>query len=449
VSVGIASSFDYAFSAVGRARRSCRIRIGASPPAAYGRAVNRSISSRALPASVIAALIAVSAAGQARAQETTAAAATRTAAIEQAQAQKATTLHTFKPGKVEQVLDRVEDVLVTGGLHVHPFFQSAYAGGGFTLGAGYITHVSAYNVLDVRGSITFSGYKRIEAAFVAPRLFDRRATLSLLGGWREATHFGFYGIVTENTSKQNRANYSFDQPYGSADIAFRPTRRLFALLAGVEVSQWNQGAGSGAAPSVDEVYTPATLQGLGSDPVYLHSHAGAEIDWRPSPGYARTGGAYSIVFHDFRDQDDTFGFRRTDYDAVQHLPILREAWVLSLHGRLELANAAGGQTIPFFMLPALGGGSSLRGYASWRFRDLNSLLLQADWRVLANRFLDMAVFYDAGRVSARRSDLASGHLKSDYGIGFRLHSPLATPLRIEFAKSNEGLALVFSSKAAF
>ena len=49
-----------------------------------------------------------------------------------------------------------------------------------------------------------------------------------------------------------------------------------------------------------------------------------------------------------------------------------------------------GQEIPFFMLPALGGGSSLRGFTSWRFRDRNSLLLQAEWRVIVNRFLDMA-----------------------------------------------------------
>ena len=62
---------------------------------------------------------------------------------------------------------------------------------------------------------------------------------------------------------------------------------------------------------------------------------------------------------------------------------------------------------------------------------------------------DMALFYDAGRVAARRSDLTSGPLKSDYGLGFRFHSAANTPLRIEVAKSNEGLRLVFSSKAAF
>ncbi len=72
----------------------------------------------------------------------------------------------------------------------HPFFQSAYSGGGFTLGAGYLKHVGAYNTLDLRGSITPSGYKRTEAQFLAPALFGRQATLSLLGGWREATQVG-------------------------------------------------------------------------------------------------------------------------------------------------------------------------------------------------------------------------------------------------------------------
>jgi Omp85 superfamily domain len=374
--------------------------------------------------------------------------ATRTAVIEQSQTEKAGQLHPFEPGKVEAFLDKAEATLLTGQLHVHPFFESAYAGGGFTLGAGYVTRVSAYNLLDLRGSFTFKGYKRIEAAFLAPRLFDRRATLTALGGWREATDVGFYGIGTSQTSKADRASYRFDQPYASAVLDVWPTRELVFLRGGLEVSQWNQGAGHGA-PTVDEVYTPASLPGLGASPIYLHSQAGAGIDSRPSPGYARRGGSYSITFHDFRDDGGAFGFRRTDYEAIQHVPILRDAWVLSLHGRLELANAANGQSIPFFMLPSLGGGSSLRGFSSWRFRDRNALLLQADWRVLVNRFMDVALFYDAGRVADRRSDLTEGPLKSDYGLGFRLHGALATPLRIEFARSNEGLALVFSSKAAF
>jgi hypothetical protein len=373
----------------------------------------------------------------------------RAAGIEQAQAQKSQNLHPYEPGRVESILDDVEAMLFTGRLKLHPFFESAYAGGGFTLGAGYQNHVSSYNILDLRGSYTISGYKRIEAAFLAPRMFDRHGSLTVIGGWREATQVGFYGTGTENTSKANRANYQFDQPYGSAMLDYWPTRKLLLLSGAVDLSTWNQGPGEGSAPSVDEVYTPATLPGLGASPTYLHSQATIGLDSRPSPGYARYGGFYRITFHDYHDNDKQFGFRQTDYEAIQHVPILRDTWVLSLHGRLELANAANEQAIPFFMLPALGGGSSLRGFASWRFRDLNAMLLQAEWRVLANRFLDMALFYDAGKVSARRSDLTDGPLKSDYGLGFRLHGPLATPLRIEFARSNEGLAIVFSSKSSF
>jgi hypothetical protein len=374
---------------------------------------------------------------------------TRAATIEETQAAKAAATHPYEPNEVEKWVDRFETHFVNGPLQLHPFFNSAYSGGGFTLGAGYAFHPSSYSILDVRGSITFSGYKRIEAAYVAPRLFNRRGTFSATGGWREATQVGFYGIGTENTSKNNRANYSFDQPYGSAYLDFWPTRKLLFLRGGVEISQWRQGPGSGDDPSVDEVYTPETLQGLGAKPTYVHSEGTVAIDSRPAPGYARRGGFYGVTLHDFHDTGGEFGFREVDYDAIQHIPLLRDTWVLSLHGRVETAASTDNQTIPFFMLPSIGGGSSLRGFASWRFRDLNSLLLQADWRVLANRFLDMALLYDAGRVAARVSDLTNTPLKSDYGLGFRFHGPITTPLRIDFVHSNEGFRMVFSSSAAF
>jgi outer membrane translocation and assembly module TamA len=105
--------------------------------------------------------------------------------------------------------------------------------------------------------------------------------------------------------------------------------------------------------------------------------------------------------------------------------------------------------IPFFMLPSVGGGSSLRGYSSWRYRDRHSLVAQAEWRIMVNRFLDMAFFYDAGKVTSRRSDLDFDGLKNDFGLGFRFHGPFATPLRIEVAKSREGIALVFASTPIF
>ena len=68
---------------------------------------------------------------------------------------------------------------------------------------------------------------------------------------------------------------------------------------------------------------------------------------------------------------------------------------------------------------------------------------------MVNRFIDTAVFYDAGKVTAHTSDLNLDHLKNDYGIGLRLHGPFATPLRIDFAKSNEGFSIVWAASAIF
>ena len=374
--------------------------------------------------------------------------ATRASQIEEARAEKAAAAHPYKPGAAEKYLDYAQNYLTGGQLHWHPFFNSAYAGGGFTMGAGYLQHVGSFNVLDVRGSITPSGYKRIEAAFTAPGLVRRRVNLSLVGGWREATQVGFFGTGT-STSKESRVNYGFKQPYGAAALDLFPARRLLVLRAGFEASQWEQTPGSGSAPSIETVYTPATLTGLGATITYLHTQGTVGIDSRPSPGYARRGGFYGVTFHDFADPDNVYGFKQVDYEAIQHLPLLREAWVLSLRGLVQTTTVKNGEQVPFFMLPANGGGSDLRGFSSWRFRDRNSVLVQAEWRIMVNRYLDTAVFFDAGKVEAHRSDLNLDGLKTDGGFGIRFHGPLATPLRIDFAKGNEGLSIVFGASAVF
>jgi len=372
---------------------------------------------------------------------------TRAGLLAQEQAQKATELHPYVPGKAEHYIDYAEQILTTG-LKFHPFFTSAYSGGGFTVGAGYRTFVGSYNSVDVRGSITPSGYKRVEAEFLAPRLFDRRGVLSVVGGWREATQVGFYGLGTA-TDESARANYGFQQPYGTATLTVRPRRRFFLLQARAEASQWEQTPGSGSHPSVEQVYTPETLTGLGAKVTYLHSQGTLGLDSRQSPGYARRGGFLGVTFHDFTDPDNRYGFKQIDYEALQHIPILREAWVLSFRGAVSTTGLKSGEQIPFFMLPSVGGGSSLRGFSSWRFRDRNSMELQAEWRVMVNRYIDTAVFYDTGKVTARTADLNFDGLKNDYGIGIRFHGPLATPLRIDFALGGEGFHIVWSSSAVF
>jgi len=391
-------------------------------------------------------ILAVGAATSVRAQEPEA--TSREAEIERLQAEKVGTLHPYIPGKMEGLLNRAEDILVNGVPSWHPSFESAYYGGGITVGAGYARHVSPYNMVDVRGSYTILGYKRIEAEFTAPRLFHRRGSLSVLGGWREATQAAFYGLGM-GTSQDDRADFDFRQPYGSANLTFWPTRRLLMLAGGVELSQWSQRPADGSFPSVETIYSPQTLPGLGTRTTYLHSQGTVGFDWRTSPGYSRRGGFYGVTLHDYHDKDAQFGFRQIDYEAIQHFPIFREAWVISLHALARTTSDKTDQHVPFFLLPYVGGGSTLRGFISHRFRDQNALALQAEWRIMVNRFMDTAFFYDAGKVAAHKADLDFNGLKSDFGFGVRFHGPTATPLRIEVAKSPEGLAVVFATTAIF
>jgi hypothetical protein len=368
--------------------------------------------------------------------------------IEQAQAEKVKTLHPYPVTKGERIMNKVEDITVNGGLHWHPFFENAYAGGGFALGAGYMHHVSPYNLIDVRGSYSIRAYKRAEVEFMAPRMFQRRGTLSFLAGFREAGQVGYYGTGNDS-QKDNRANFGFQTWYGSAMTLIRPTRRLLTLGGGLELTEIKEEPGEGSAPSVDTVYTPATLPGLDSRITYLHTQGTVALDWRPSPGYSRRGGYYGVTFHDYADTDKRFGFQQVNYEIIQNIPILRETWVLSLRALAETTWLKGDQEIPFFMLPSLGGGSNLRGYTSWRFRDRNSLLLQGEWRIMVNRYLDTAFFYDTGKVAALTEDLNLDGLHHDFGFGVRFHGPISTPLRIDLAKSSEGLVLVFATSAAF
>ena len=393
-----------------------------------------------------AATLSVAPAGRALAQ-TPADADTRAGRIAAEEQAKAKELKPYGPNTAEVWVKKLEEQFLTGSLRWHPFFDSAYSGGGFTLGAGYVTPVGDYNSLDLRGSYTLERLQaRSRREFVAPRLFDRRGTLSVLGGWREATQVGFYGIGT-GTRRRTTAPTTAS---GSRTRSAIARRAADAQLAGAARRASSTRSGSSAraraaCPSVEEVYTPETLPGLGAEVTYLHTQGTRRARLAH---LARLLAARRLLRRHgcttYADADDRFGFRQVDYEAIQHIPILRDAWVLSLHGaRRDHATRTTASEIPFFMLPALGGGSSLRGFPSWRFRDRNSLLLQAEWRVLVNRFFDTAIFYDAGKVTGRRSDLDLDGLKNDYGIGFRFHGPAATPLRIELAKSNEGLALVF------
>ncbi len=404
--------------------------------------------SRASRVLALAALVGVTlAAGTAAGQPAESSPPTRAEVIAAAQADKARVLRPHQPGPAERLVTKAEQYLVSGVVRWHPFFGTPYQGAGLTLGAGYLWHLGDIQSLDVRGSRSLTDSTRVEAEFRAPRLFDGRGQLSVLGGWRDGREIPLYGIGPEARARSGRTRFDVRQAFTTATLDVRPWRGALALHGGAGYARVEQVVDAGSVFA--RRYQTQPLPGLGATIDYLQSRGGVAFDWRPAAGYARRGGAYGVTVSRFDDRDGPYSFRQVDYDVVQHVPLFRDAWVLSLRGRAETTYASDGELVPFFMMPTLGNGTTLRGFASGRFRDRHSLLLSGEWRILLNSVVDAALFYDAGKVAARRADLDLRDLERSYGIGFRFHSLSATPFRLDLARSREGMVLVVGATAAF
>jgi hypothetical protein len=376
---------------------------------------------------------------------------TRAEVIARQQEEKSGKLHPYERNKVEQLLFRVEK----GGWFfspnprgLYPYFGSVYPGGGFTFGAGYRNYIGDYAHFDVRGLYSGKNYKLVEGLIALPNHMRGRLDVAARAGWRDATQIGYFGLGMKSRS-EDRANFRLSETFAEGSLTAKPLRWV-QLAGSVAHENYQEKEGRGAAPSIEEVYTPRTAPFLGTSPSYVHSQFSAGILWLDSPFYSRKGGLYRFSFHDYRIVAGNIGsFQLRRGEIVQHLPILRETWVLSVRGRVESVLGSS-SNVPYFLLPYLGSGSTLRGYGTGRFRDRNSLLLSGEWRWMPNRLgLDMALFYDAGKVAPRWNDLNFKGLKHDFGIGIRLHSPVLTFLRFELARGSDGWGFIISSSAPF
>jgi hypothetical protein len=362
------------------------------------------------------------------------------------QERKAAAAKPYEPGAAERWLSTFKKELLEEPSGVYPYFASVYSGGGFTLGAGYRVYLADRTHSDVKGLFSFKGYKLLELSTDSWGHAGGRIDLHGRMGWRDATQVSFYGVGID--TPDTPSNFRMEQWYTSGELQARPVRPI-VLGGSIAYEDYTLSEGTGRPPSIEDSFTPDTAPGLGGNPKYVHTSASGGIDWRPAAGYARRGGLYQVTYHAFVETDSVYSFDRIDGEIVQHIPILRETWVISLHGLVQ-TTLDDQDTVPYFLLPSLGSGSTLRAYPSWRFRDRHSLLMSGEFRWIPNRLgLDMALFYDAGKVTPRWRDLSLDGLKHDIGIGVRFHSPLATPLRIELAKGSEGFNLVFGGSAAF
>jgi hypothetical protein len=419
-------------------------------PDAYRRESLAAIGHRARAGVRAAALLAASTVflvhpGQAMAQET------RAETIRQEQADKQSTVTPPTLNRAERIILRLGEFgWITGEPNgVYPLFDSVYPGGGFAAGLGARKPIGDDGGISVIGAYSINSFWRVQTDVSLPTFASNRGRVSLTARYLDAPDVKYYGIGMDS-DKDAKTFFGYTPKGGGGHLDFDLSQHL-SVGGGVNYIDIETDSGN-TGPSIEERFSPGDTPGLELDQYkYVNSTARAVFDWRSRLGYAGSGGLYRAQFDDFHENDnDQYSYRSLEAEMVQMIPLMRANWVIALRGLTTITDIDETEAIPYFMLPALGGGKTLRGYPDFRFRDRHRLLMNAELRWTPARFLDMGVFYDTGKVTARKKDINFEDLEDSYGIGMRFIGLKGYAFRVEVAHSREHQArLLVSAGGAF
>jgi hypothetical protein len=381
-------------------------------------------------------LLASASAAAVRAQE----AGSRAEEQARAQAQKAQALSNYRPAWIERQLLAIEKA---GGFAVRRGFFVTFGdikrGSGIALGPAYGRTLSSGALLLGKAAFSINGYKVGQVSAQSPPLAQGRLRVQGRARWQDAPTVRLYALGPD--SPKARTAYAETKTEVSGQAMLRPARYL-QFGGGIGFERFDTGLAHNADPARRDIF--ASMPGAGADPRYVHAHASAAIDSRDGEGYSRHGTLLRATLHDYRQQNNgPYSFDRLDGAAEQYLPVLRGNWVLFLSLRASTTTATAGHDVPFFLMPDLGG-HDLRGFSNYRFRDRHSIQVTAEYRWYAQEYLDGAIFYDAGKTVPTRGALDFTGFKSSVGAGIRLHGSQTTAIRLEVARSREGLRLLLA-----
>ena len=328
----------------------------------------------------------------------------------------------------------------------YPELGGLITGGGLSVGPGFRHHLFGDRaIVDVSAAMSWKRYSMVRSEIAWPKLMNDRLAVGAQFKYQDFTRINFFGIGSGSLEGQ-QTDYRLKDVDALGFATVRPNSWLSVTgRAGVLRRLDIERGTSMLVPSIEELFDETSAPSLSRQPNYLHADIALNADSRDVPGYPTRGGRYRMSVAAFHDQNFTsYSFRRIEAEAAQYVPIRRS--VVALRARLDLSQTGDGQAVPFYLLPSLGGPNSLRGYADYRFRDRDALMLNAEYRWPLFRAVDGAVFYDTGGVAPSASGLTR-HLRSDYGFGVRVHSASHMVARLDLARSREGARAIFTFTA--
>jgi outer membrane protein assembly factor BamA len=358
---------------------------------------------------------------------------TRAELLRRSRDEKEKSLTAYQMNGLERALNTVETRVLPmfGRDGVHPKFGSLATGSGFAFGVGYLNRrlVDREGALNIWGAMSLKKYWAVEGSFDMPSLAGGWLTLGTYARHQDYPQQDFFGVGPDSSRDEHTA-FKIVNSMAGGRVGVKPDPK-FTIGGGLEYFRHDLAPGRNKEiPSIEALFTDATAPGLVDTRNFLRPYLTLEYDYR-QPKNARKGGWYRMEASRFADPTDAFTFNRVDVDLRQYGSILAERRVLAVRLAASTSEPASGARVPFYLMPTLGGHDSLRGFRDYRFRGPHAILTQAEYRFEIWSGFDAALFYDAGKVTLRRSDLNFKDLEHDYGFGFRFNTDNGTILRID------------------
>lgn len=320
---------------------------------------------------------------------------------------------------------------------------------GATAGAAlYDNHLFGTNQRGrLEGMIGARDFFEVEARYELPRLLGAGTRLNLEGNFFSEPRDRFYLGGGESDREADAVRFAREQIDAMARLQYRPQDKSFGgaldlLYEHVEARppEDNEGQRLIGRPgfTTTDLLTPRVELGLdftkGQPRTYSGTALTLQLDYT----------------HDLNG--DRFRYGRYAASIQQYIPVFvfPRTRRLALRAHVEQVHPMfGGDAVPFYQLPRLGGQRSLRGYVSDRFRDDGALLFTAEYRYPIWSRMDAVFFVDTGQVFDTFKDVEVSDLKTTFGGGFHLLSSRGLSARFEVARSVEGTEVILTVRPTF
>ena len=303
-------------------------------------------------------------------------------------------------------------------------------------------------VVSAAAAYSWRGYRATQAHIEFPALARSRVALGSQYRWRDLTQISYFG-TGHDAARDQRSEYRLTSHEVVAYAIARPTT-TFSVGARVgwlghttladPTGHFRRGF-----PSVLRTFPADPAVVRSRQPNYLTTDLSALLDTVRYRRHPVRGSLARATWSIYQDQDGgAFSFHRFEFEGARFIPTPSERFVLAVRGWGVGTSTASNRTVPFYLLPSVGGHNTLRAYLNYRFHDRHALVVNTEARVSIFTHVDAAVFVDAGTVAARVSDLTLDRVS--LGVGLRLHTSRVSLLRLDVAHGGDGWRVLCTYK---